>query len=258
MKARRLKQAFFSSLADSSQVTQIFEHVPDIFFFVKDLESRLITGSRNMIERLGLKSELDLIGTADRDYFPEPFCDAFRGDDLIVFKSGKALIDRLEVWYDETRTWNWFKTTKVPLFGKDGKVIGLMGITRRDISRDKRESDSELNKIMSHVNANVGRVLSTAELAQRCGLSERGLQRKVKEQLGVTPYELMLRTRIQKASEALLTRQDAIIQIALDFGFCDQSTFTQHFKKRMGMTPRAFRLCNKQRVTLGRLFPGYL
>jgi AraC-like DNA-binding protein len=32
-----------------------------------------------------------------------------------------------------------------------------------------------------------------------------------------------------------------IAEIALDFGFCDQSAFTQHFRKHMGITPATYR-----------------
>jgi transcriptional regulator GlxA family with amidase domain len=85
----------------------------------------------------------------------------------------------------------------------------------------------------------------TAELARACGLSERTLFRKVRQVLGITPYELMLRIRVQKAAEELILSSAKIIEIAINHGFCDQSTFTQHFRKRIGMTPKEFRNRNK-------------
>ena len=65
---------------------------------------------------------------------------------------------------------------------------------------------------------------------------------RIRQSLGITRYELMLRIRVQKAAEALVETSESIIEIALAHGFCDQSTFTQHFRKRMGMTPREFRV----------------
>jgi AraC-like DNA-binding protein len=54
--------------------------------------------------------------------------------------------------------------------------------------------------------------------------------------------EFLVKTRIQAASETLLKSDLSIAQIANDYGFCDQSAFTQLFRKHMGMTPRRFRV----------------
>jgi AraC-like DNA-binding protein len=51
----------------------------------------------------------------------------------------------------------------------------------------------------------------------------------------------MLRMRVQGAAEALARTGSPIGQIAVDYGFCDQSAFTQQFCRRTGMTPREFR-----------------
>jgi len=130
----------------------------------------------------------------------------------------------------------------VPLRGKNGKIIGLMGLTRRDEGRSRHQPSSEVTLIISHIQKNTGRILSTAELARECGLSERSLYRKIHHALGITPYELMLRIRIESAAEALIKTRDKVIDIANAHGFCDQSAFTQHFRKRIGMTPKQFRI----------------
>jgi AraC-like DNA-binding protein len=220
----------------------MFDQQPNVFFFVKDRESRLIAASEPTWTRLGLESEADVIGRLDEDFYPEQAAKSFRADDALVFRTGKPLINRLEVWYDEQRTLNWFLTTKVPLRGKNGKIIGLMGFTRRDEGRSRHQPSSEVTLIVSHIQKNTSRILSTAELARECGLSERTLYRKIHQALGVTPYELMLRIRIESAAEALIQTNDKVIDIAQAHAFCDQSAFTQHFRKRIGLTPKQFRM----------------
>jgi AraC-like DNA-binding protein len=220
----------------------MFDQQPNVFFFVKDRESRLIAASEPTWTRLGLESEADVIGRLDEDFYPEQAAKSFRADDALVFRTGKPLINRLEVWYDEQRTLNWFLTTKVPLRGKNGKIIGLMGFTRRDEGRSRHQPSSEVTLIVSHIQKNTSRILSTAELARECGLSERTLYRKIHQALGVTPYELMLRIRIESAAEALIQTTDKVIDIAQAHAFCDQSAFTQHFRKRIGLTPKQFRM----------------
>jgi AraC-like DNA-binding protein len=242
MSPKSIQRAFFASMTDPQAFRLMFDHQPKVFFFVKDRQSRLIAASEPMWTRLGLEREADLIGRLDEDFYPEQAARTFREDDALVFRTGKPLINRLEVWYDEQRTLNWFLTTKVPLRGKNGKIIGLMGLTRRDEGRSRHQPSREVTLIASHIQKNTRRILSTADLARECGLSERTLYRKIHQALGVTPYELMLRIRIESAAEALIQTNDKVIDIATDHGFCDQSAFTQHFRKRIGMTPKQFRM----------------
>ena len=243
MSPKSIQNAFFASMTDPQAFRLMFDQQPNVFFFVKDRESRLIAASEPTWTRLGLEGEADAIGRLDEDFFPEQTAKAYRADDALVFRTGKPLINRLEVWYDEQRTLTWFLTTKVPLRGKNGKIIGLMGLTRRDEGRSRHhQPSSEVTLIVSHIQKNTSRILSTAELARECGLSERTLYRKIHQALGVTPYELMLRIRIESAAEALIQTTDKVIDIAQAHAFCDQSAFTQHFRKRIGLTPKQFRM----------------
>lgn len=245
MSSRRLQSDFFALLAEPQALRLMFDQLPGVYFFVKNRESRLMAASRTIFERLGAKEEADILGARDEDLFPPHIAKGYRDDDALVFRTGKPLLDRLEVWYDEHRSLEWCLTTKLPLYGRDGSIVGLMGMTRRDESRIRLQPDHSVAQIVDLIHQNADRVLGTLALAQLCGLSERTLFRKVRNALGITPYELMLRVRLQKAAVALLETEIGISQIALAHGFCDQSTFTQHFRKRMGMTPRQFRLRNR-------------
>ena len=242
MTTAKLQKDFFASMADPQAFKLMFDQQPNVFFFVKDRQSRLIAASAPMLTRLGLEREVDLIGRPDEDFYPAHAAKAYRDDDALVFRTGKPLINRLEVWYDEQRTLSWFLTTKVPIRGKNGKVIGLMGLTRRDEGRSRHQPSSEVTLIISHIQKNIGRILSTPDLARECGLSERSLYRKVNHSLGVTPHDLILRIRIESAAEALIQTNDKIGDIATAHAFCDQSAFTQLFRKRTGMTPKQFRM----------------
>lgn len=242
MSNANIQAEFFASLADPYAFRAMFDLLPDVVFFIKDLQSRLVGGNKVLIERLGLKSESEVVGQMDERFVPEKLARAFRVDDERVFSTREPLINRLEVWLTESGELDWFQTTKVPLFGKHGEVVGLMGTTRHDINRATYKPETDLTSVTSYLEKHADRIVTNAELASECGMSERTLNRKVNQVFGVTPYELMIRIRIQKAAEALLQTSAKVQDIALAHGFCDQSTFTQHFRKRMGMTPRQFRV----------------
>jgi PAS domain S-box-containing protein len=242
MAAPRLQTEFFAQMADPQGVRAIFEHLPGVFFFVKDAQGRHIAANSVTFERFGIKSERELVGAMDEKFFPPEVAKAFREDDQKVIRSGKPLINRLEVWYDEQRNLNWFLCTKLPVRDKGGKVIGVMGITRRDEERLRHHDVREVTAAVQHARKNCDKAVTTTELAQAAGVSERHLHRQLRKTLGLSPYELVLRTRIQSAAEALAKTSATIIEIALNHGFCDQSAFTQQFRKRTGMTPKQFRV----------------
>ncbi|WP_081452801.1 AraC family transcriptional regulator [Verrucomicrobium spinosum] len=52
-------------------------------------------------------------------------------------------------------------------------------------------------------------------------------------------------TKVESRRESFSDRcnsfSDRLRRYSIRHGFCDQSTFAQHFRKRMGMTPLQFR-----------------
>jgi AraC-like DNA-binding protein len=242
MTAPCLQTEFFARMADPQAVRAIFEHLPGVFFFVKDAQGRHIAANSVTFQRFGIRSERELVGATDERFFPAEVAKAYREDDQKVILTGRPLINRLEVWYDEQHNLDWFLTTKLPVRDHAGKIIGVMGITRRDEDRMRHHDVREVTAAVHHARKNYDKNLSAADLARAAGVSERHLHRKLRATLDLTPHELMLRTRIQSAAEALAKTSAPIIEIALNHGFCDQSAFTQQFRKRTGMTPRQFRV----------------
>jgi AraC-like DNA-binding protein len=242
MPPSRFQNAFFAQLPQSSALRAMFDLMPDVYFFVKDTGSRMVAASPMILQRLGFKSEAEFIGKTDDEVFPQRLANSYRADDLKVFRTGKPLEDRLEIWVGEAGQLDWCVTTKTPLTGRNGKVVGLMGVTRRDPWRAVLQPSAPAAEALAYLKLHCGRTVSTAELARAAKVSERTLHRAIRADFGISPYELALRLRVQQAAEKLLQTSESIPQIALAHGFCDQSAFTHQFKKRMGTTPKQFRL----------------
>jgi AraC family transcriptional regulator len=58
--------------------------------------------------------------------------------------------------------------------------------------------------------------------------------------MNTTPYQYVLKQRIEKSKSLLHQRQYAIADIAQMVSFADQSRFTRHFRNYVGVTPRIF------------------
>lgn len=76
-------------------------------------------------------------------------------------------------------------------------------------------------------------------LAERAGLSVRGLQRLFREHVGATPKQLLRRVRLQEAA-LRIERGEAsgLAALAADLGYTDQAHLTRDFKAVVGQTPR--------------------
>lgn len=85
------------------------------------------------------------------------------------------------------------------------------------------------------------RPLSLAELADAAATSPYHFLRTFRQVAGMTPYQFLLRTRLNRAAVRLRTSDAAISAIAFDAGFNDLSTFNRRFRREMGEVPGAYR-----------------
>ena len=244
-----LRAEFLAKMGTNDQVSQLFNHVPGVSYFLKDAQGRMMGASQSIIERFGLSCVDDLVGKVDRDFFPDHVADSFRRDDEMVMESGEPLIDRVEVWYTEQRLLDWFVTTKLPVRSVDGEIIGIMGVIRSyEGHRQNSLPYSQISGVVDEIRANHRGKVRVAALAKKSGLSTRQLHRKFLDVFGMSVQDFLMKTRIQAACDQLIRTDDPINEIATEFGFCDQSAFTQQFRKHMGTTPLKFRRqhCNSK------------
>ncbi|MDZ8264004.1 AraC family transcriptional regulator [Nostoc sp. ChiQUE01b] len=100
--------------------------------------------------------------------------------------------------------------------------------------------NNRLQPVLDYIYSYLDRPLHLAELAEISGMSQYYFCRLFKQSMGVAPYQYVLGQRMEKAKELLQQRKYAIAEIALLVGCTDQSRFTRHFKKYVGVTPRMF------------------
>jgi AraC-like DNA-binding protein len=83
--------------------------------------------------------------------------------------------------------------------------------------------------------------VTPAWFAEKAKLSPQRLTRMVKRLFGLTPGQLIAKTRIAAASQMLLETQLSVAEIAFACGFYDHSAFTRAFRSATGCTPSEYR-----------------
>lgn len=84
--------------------------------------------------------------------------------------------------------------------------------------------------------------LSLGELAHQAHLDPVYISRKFKEYYGCAPIEYALRLRLTQAAMSLKETTLSVCEIAVQAGYESVYHFSKIFKRRFGLSPRAFRL----------------
>ncbi len=81
--------------------------------------------------------------------------------------------------------------------------------------------------------------ISLRELADEVSLSRPHLLRLFREEMGVPPHAFLIQLRIAHARR-LLARGVTLVEASAAVGFYDQSHFTRHFRRLVGVAPGAY------------------
>ncbi len=137
-------------LESSQQILgNILENFPGVVFW-KDINSVYLGCNKNFARAAGLKNPLEIIGKTDYELpWAETEAEAYRADDKHVMGKKTPKLNIVETQLQFGGRIAWFNTSKVPLFGFKGSVIGILGVSN-DITELKR-TEEELIQARDHL-----------------------------------------------------------------------------------------------------------
>jgi PAS domain S-box-containing protein len=116
----------------------LMNSIPQFIYF-KDRESRFTQVNQAQARNLGLDEAAAALGKTDFDFYPEELAREFNADERQIIQTGQPLIDKVERQTGDDATERWLTSTKVPIFGPDGRITGLVGISRDVTERQRAE-----------------------------------------------------------------------------------------------------------------------
>ena len=227
--------------AGVNQLIAAFDLLPDILFWVKDTDSRILHCNQHFIEYQGYKTLEQILLKTDFDFSPKHLAFQYVNDDKRVME-GFIVTDRLELNQTQQGELGWFSTSKHALKDHDDNVIGTYGVTRHLQKTSKALSHVRaIEEPVKFIREHYHRQISIDELAELAHLSVSALERRFKKHLAKTPNQFINEVRLENARKLLIETQLPISQVAYQCGFSEPSYFSKQFRRLFGEIPSQMR-----------------
>jgi AraC-like DNA-binding protein len=219
----------------------------DTIFCIKNLARQYISANTAFAVRARVPNRQALLGRTAREIFSPLLAAGYEQQDNEVFATGREVRDKLEMVTNPDGSTGWYLASKVPVKDDRGNVIALAGVSRdlrSPTARDPRllVLGGAINRIQHDFNQS----LRIEELARAAKMSLSQFERRFTSILGVSPRQLLTKTRVDAAAAMLRETNLPLQQIAIDCGFYDQALFCRQFRSATGLTPRHYRNAAEQ------------
>jgi AraC family transcriptional regulator len=108
--------------------------------------------------------------------------------------------------------------------------------------RDGTLPRGRLRAVLEYIEEHLVAAPSLTEIAAVAGLNPYHFARQFKAATGLPPHQYVITRRVERAKHLLREGTDSsLAEVAARAGFYDQSQFSHHFKRLVGVTPSQFR-----------------
>lgn len=226
---------------DLSLLDKIFDRMPDVFFYVKDAEGRYVVVNQTLVRYSGARSKESVVGLTADELFPVT-SSSIISQDLSVIETGKDIVDALRLFRSADGHKQWCLSSKFAILDAGNRVTGLVGISRILVRPDEKHLGyKRLMEFSRLIKENLGQPTLISDIAEQVDLSMDTLQRLTREVFQLSPKQILMKARIERACELLECSPLSITEIATDCGYADHSAFSRQFKAALHCTPQKYR-----------------
>ena len=223
-----------------SALDEVFSGVPHVMFCVKAPDGRYLAINQAFAERAGRAPD-GVLGRTAADLFPGDLAASYAQQDARLLASGEPIRNELEMILRPDGSRGWYVTSKT-LLRDATSTIGIVAVSYDlQTAADADRGHAGLQAAVDLVRRRYAEPLRVADLAAAAELSVPRLERTMRRAIGMSPKQLLVRTRLDEALRRLEDTDLPIATIAGTCGFYDQSQFTRQFRRTVGMTPGAYR-----------------
>jgi AraC family transcriptional regulator len=123
-------------------------------------------------------------------------------------------------------------------------VARLWSLARRTVADARPDVRAlprwRLRRAIDYVESRLAEPISLAEVASATGLTRMHFAAGFRAATGLRPHEYLLRRRIERSQEMLMTTDMTLVNVARAVGFQTQSHYSNVFRRFVGQPPRAW------------------
>jgi len=97
-----------------------------------------------------------------------------------------------------------------------------------------------IEKVKKFIDQNINRDIDIKQLAEIACISDFHFIRVFNELCGCTPYQYLIKKRIERAKKMLNHNLFSVLQISQECGYDSVQTFRKCFKRETGLSPKNF------------------
>ncbi|MGB3650731.1 MAG: AraC family transcriptional regulator, partial [Rivularia sp. (in: cyanobacteria)] len=101
--------------------------------------------------------------------------------------------------------------------------------------------DAKIKQTKDYIHAHLNEKLSLEAIAATIDMSQYHFCRVFKETTGLTPWQYVIKKRIELAKQLLKIPQLSIVEISYQLGYSTPAQFTNFFRKHTGISPSSYR-----------------
>jgi AraC-like DNA-binding protein len=216
---------------------ELFDGLPNVLFYIKDANGRYLWANKTLIERSGLGGVPDVVGKTADQLFPVTGSSTM-AQDMEVIGTGHPIRELLRLYRTSKGERYWCLSSKFPLLDGPRRIVGLAGLSR-DLPRpdERHRSYYRLAKFPDFIDQRLDQTVPIADAAAHASVSIDTLGRLVFEVFHVTPKQLLMKKRIDKACQLLDETDQSITEVSGACGYSDHSAFTRQFRAATNITP---------------------